>query len=103
MNKKYLEDIIKFINDWDEYFKSYDIKGKLYEEDEKFIYCTLEKLYIRTRIISYQLPDEIKIKNVPSLRKLIRDYIDDSVKLDVYNKDIYEPIKRIRNKIIAKN
>ena len=101
--QKYFDAITNFIHDWDEYFKSYDVKGKLYEEDENFIYCTLEKLYVRTRIINYQLPDEIKIKKVPSLRSLLRDYIDDSVKLDKYNQDIYEPIKAIKDKIIAKN
>lgn len=101
--QKYFDAITNFINDWDEYFKSYDVKGKLYEKDENFIYCTLEKLYVRTRIINYQLPDEIKIKKVPSLRSLLRDYIDDSVKLDKYNQDIYEPIKAIKDKIIAKN
>lgn len=103
MSKKYLDAITNFIDDWDEYFKSYDIKRKLYEEDENFIYCTLEKLYVRTRIINYKLPDEIKIKKVPSLRSLLRDYIDDGVKLDKYNQDIYEPIKAIKYKIIVKN
>ena len=63
----------------------------------------MEELYVRTRIINYQLPDEIKIKKVPSLRSLLRDYIDDSVKLDKYNQDIYEPIKAIKDKIIVKN
>ena len=103
MMQKYFEAITKFIDDWDEYFQSYDTKSNLYEEDENFIYCTLEKLYIRTRIINYQLPNEIKLKKVPSLRSLLRDYIDDGVKLDKYNQDIYEPIKLIKDKIIAKN
>ena len=101
--QKYFDAITKFIDDWDEYFESYDTKSKLYEEDENFIYCALEKLYTRTRIINYQLPNEIKIKKVPSLRSLLRDYIEDSVKLDKYNQDIYDPIKLIKNKIIAKN
>ena len=36
-------------------------------------------------------------------QKELRDYIDDGVKLDKYNQDIYEPIKLIKDKIIAKN
>ena len=37
MIQKYFEAITKFIDDWDEYFQSYDIKSNLYEEDENFI------------------------------------------------------------------
>ena len=89
--------IEKLIEEWDKHFKGADINMYLYDDDEDKVYSMMDKFHTRVRMCRGELPSEIKVKDLPSLRTLERNYMfdDSDLHLSDYEISIYYPLKKV--------
>lgn len=97
---KYFEAIGLFLQEWDDNFSDYDFNAYLYDEQENIVYGIMDKFYTRTRQYRNQVPKEIQVKNLPSLRSLENNYMypDSDCHMSDYLINIYDPLYKIYKK-----
>ena len=85
------------MDEWNETFKDYDINDYLYTDKENAVYGMMDKFYTRIYHYRNKLPKEIKPTGLPSLRKLLNEYMheDSDLHLSDYEFAILFPLKRI--------
>ena len=96
----YFNAMQKAVNEWKDSFKDYDINDYLYEEQENIIYGILEKFYTRTRTYQHRVPKQWKVKGLPTLRTLDRNYFteDSDLHLSDYEAAILYPMQSLIRK-----
>lgn len=93
----YFNAMQKAVNEWKDSFKDYDINDYLYEEQENIIYGILEKFYLRIRTYKRRVPKQWKVKGLPTLRTLERNYFteDSDMHLSDYEYIILDPMQKL--------
>ena len=91
----YMSALQKAVDEWTTSFKDYDINNYLYEEEESIVYGIMEKYYSRIRNYQHRIPKQWKIKGLPTLRTLNKDwmYEDSDSHLSDYEFAILYPMK----------
>ena len=96
----YMNALQKAVDEWTTSFKDYDFNDYLYEEQESIVYGIMEKYYIRIRNYQHRIPKQWKIKGLPTLRNLTKDwmYEDSDSHLSDYEFAILYPMKEMIKK-----
>lgn len=97
---KFFEAVDLAVNDWNVCFKDRDINDYLYEDDIQNIYGIMEKFYMRTRLVRFSLPAEIKtecLKGLPTLREIDNTPEDDDSHISDWEYYILVKLKKAQN------